>query len=153
VIDNPDLDAQRTNPGCGDVIRVMARLDPEGHIEAIRWEGQGCTISRASASIFTEMVEGKPLGDAVAVDHEQMIDLIGRDILMHRVTCATMALDALRDAAQNILRRWVSTRKRRQVNEPFEEKYFDVLQNIEFAIVQVYRVHPDFGLGCQQHAG
>jgi nitrogen fixation NifU-like protein len=102
VIDNPDLDAQRTNPGCGDVIRVMARLNPDGHIEAIRWEGQGCTISRASASIFTEMVEGKPLSDAVAVDHEQMVDLIGRDILMHRVTCATLALDALRDAAHQM---------------------------------------------------
>lgn len=100
VLENPDLDAQRTNPGCGDVIRVMARLDPEGRIESIRWEGQGCTISRASASIFTEMVEGKPLNEAVAVDHEQMISLIGRDILMHRVTCATLALDALRDAAQ-----------------------------------------------------
>ncbi len=99
VLDDPDLDAQRINPGCGDVIRVTARLNPQGQIEAIRWEGQGCTISRASASIFTEMVEGKPLGDAIKVDHEQMIDLIGHDVLMHRVSCATLALDALRDAA------------------------------------------------------
>lgn len=101
VLEKPDLDAERINPGCGDVIRVTASLDADNRIATIRWEGQGCTISRAAASVFTEMVEGKPLDEAVAIDSEHMIDLIGRDILMHRVSCATLALDALREAAQN----------------------------------------------------
>src|SRR5574340_1794204 len=103
TLENPDLSGERTNPGCGDIIRVTVRLTPENRIEMIRWEGQGCTISRAAASIFTEMAEGKFLNEVLATDHEVTINLIGREILMHRVPCATLALDALRDAAQRHL--------------------------------------------------
>jgi nitrogen fixation protein NifU and related proteins len=99
VIEDAMLDAQRINPGCGDVVRITARLDDADCIEAIAFDGQGCTISQAAASIFTEMALGKPLADVLAMERSDLAKLMGEEIVIQRINCVTLALDALRDAA------------------------------------------------------
>ena len=99
VIENATLDAQRINPGCGDVVRITARLDDQECIAAISFDGQGCTISQAAASIFTEIALGKLLADVLAMDQSDLARLMGEEIVIQRINCATLALDALRDAA------------------------------------------------------
>lgn len=58
-------DAERflRNPTCGDEIRLRVRLE-DGRIAALGWEGQGCSISQASASVLAEEAPGLPVGDA-----------------------------------------------------------------------------------------
>ena len=51
--------AEGLNPLCGDHLTVALRLGPGGAIEEARFEGQGCAISRASASVMTGLVKGK----------------------------------------------------------------------------------------------
>ncbi len=57
-IDAPDKRAEGHNPLCGDRLSVFVRMNGE-RVEDIRFEGKGCAISTASASLMTEAVKGK----------------------------------------------------------------------------------------------
>ncbi len=57
--DNFNKDAKGHNPLCGDKVHVYLKLDESKKVEDISFEGQGCAISMASASIMTSMVKGK----------------------------------------------------------------------------------------------
>ena len=51
-----DIDQVGGNPGCSDRVEMYARVGPDGRIETVSFEGEGCTISMAAASYVTEMV-------------------------------------------------------------------------------------------------
>lgn len=57
-LDQPDVSLSGGNPGCADIITMHARFDKNGKVEAVNWEGEGCTISRAAASYVTELTQG-----------------------------------------------------------------------------------------------
>ena len=57
--DNYNKDAKGNNPLCGDNVHVYLRLNEHKKVEDIAFEGHGCAISMASASIMTDMVRGK----------------------------------------------------------------------------------------------
>ena len=57
--DNYNKDAKGNNPLCGDNVHVYLRLNENKKVDDITFEGKGCAISMASASIMTEMVRGK----------------------------------------------------------------------------------------------
>ena len=57
--DNFNKDARGHNPLCGDKVHVYLKLDESIKVQDISFEGQGCAISMASASIMTSMVKGK----------------------------------------------------------------------------------------------
>tara|TARA_Y100000590_G_scaffold205013_1_gene232581 strand:+ start:512 stop:976 length:465 start_codon:yes stop_codon:yes gene_type:complete len=57
--DNYNKDAKGHNPLCGDDVHVYLRLNENKKVEDITFEGKGCAISMASASIMTEMIRGK----------------------------------------------------------------------------------------------
>jgi len=59
--DEYNHDAQAHNPLCGDKVHVYLRLDSEKKVMDISFEGEGCAISLASASILTEILKGKDL--------------------------------------------------------------------------------------------
>ncbi|MDA8584526.1 SUF system NifU family Fe-S cluster assembly protein [bacterium] len=54
-------DAKAHNPLCGDKVHVYLKLNKDKQIENLSFEGEGCAISLASASILTEIVKGKDL--------------------------------------------------------------------------------------------
>ena len=100
------------NPLCGDEITLEVNMDGET-IEAIAFEGQGCSISMASASMMTELVKGKAMGDALddveAVRKMMHGDTPERDLgdaeslegvakFPVRVKCALLPWMALKDA-------------------------------------------------------
>lgn len=93
---NADVSLSGGNPGCADIITVHAHFDPAGKVDAIRWEGEGCTISRAAASYVTEMVEGMTPDEIAAMSFEDLIEQLGRELVMTRPTCATLALGTLK---------------------------------------------------------
>ena len=87
------------NPGCGDIVTIYLKVDDAGdHVEHVTFEGTGCTISQAAASILTEMVEGKPLAAIDEMDFKDMIDHLGREVVSTRPRCATLALGTLKAA-------------------------------------------------------
>jgi nitrogen fixation NifU-like protein len=102
------------NPLCGDEITVHTRIE-DGRVTEVAFEGSGCSISQASASMMTEAIDGKSLQDAesLAADFRSMMegshdptedefgDLIAlKGVVKYpvRIKCAVLAWDVLQDA-------------------------------------------------------
>ena len=64
LLDDPDLRGEGFNPFCGDQVVLTLGLDDAGRIAEVGFEGQGCSISQASASMLTGQIEGKTLEEA-----------------------------------------------------------------------------------------
>ena len=92
----PTARGEGINPGCGDVVQMYVRVGSDGRIAAASFEGQGCTISQASASLMTELALGKTLDEILALDDEALIEMLGREVVLSRVRCATLPLDVLK---------------------------------------------------------
>jgi len=86
------------NPGCGDIVTLYLKIDDSERIVAASFEGEGCTISQAAADILTEMIVGKTLEDVKAMDHSDFVDVLGREVVMSRPKCATLALNTAKAA-------------------------------------------------------
>ena len=68
--DNFNKDAKGHNPLCGDKVHVYLKLDESKKVEDISFEGQGCAISMAAASIMTSMVKGKEEHEVKEIVHD-----------------------------------------------------------------------------------
>jgi nitrogen fixation NifU-like protein len=87
------------NPGCGDIVTIYLKVGASGdQVEKVTFEGEGCTISQAAASILMEMTEGKPFSMIDEMDFNDMIDYLGREVVNTRPRCATLALGTLKAA-------------------------------------------------------
>ena len=65
-LDPAEISVSANNPLCGDEVTITARLSADGQsVAALHFSGRGCSISQASASMMTEEIEGKPLGEAL----------------------------------------------------------------------------------------
>jgi nitrogen fixation NifU-like protein len=64
-----DAEAHHVNPTCGDEVTVRVRL-VSGEVEDVSYDSQGCSISQASASVMTDLVIGKEIEAALAVQEE-----------------------------------------------------------------------------------
>ncbi|RME78662.1 MAG: iron-sulfur cluster assembly scaffold protein [Chloroflexi bacterium] len=93
-----DVTATGANPGCGDTITVYLKAGPDSTAQAVQFEGEGCSISRGAASILMAMVQGKPFAEIEAMNYNDLVDRLGRDVVLTRVRCATLALDVLKEA-------------------------------------------------------
>lgn len=108
-IEKPSKTVGMLNPTCGDQIQIDLLLE-NGTVSDIRFSGQGCSISMASASMLTESVKGQPLEKALAiaqgfkgfltgkpssVDLGELEMLKGVSQFPSRVKCATLAHNAL----------------------------------------------------------
>ncbi len=91
------------NPGCGDLVTMHVKAD--GHrIAAATFEGSGCTISQAAASILLRQVnrENTSFQDVLDFSYEEMLDRLGRDVVGFRHRCAMLALATLKAAVRVI---------------------------------------------------
>ena len=103
-MEDADVQLGGGNPGCGDLITVYLKLDDEDRIEAVSFEGEGCTISQAGGSIIAEMIEGMTVAEVKALGTQTMIEEMGEDIVKSRVRCATLALGTVQAAVDELLR-------------------------------------------------
>ena len=114
-LDEADHQASGHNPLCGDRVKVFLNLDNDRKVTDIRFEGAGCAISTASASLMTEAVKGKTVdeaqdlfsrfrdmvtgdGELEAFDLGKLEALAGVRDLPVRVKCATLAWHTLQAA-------------------------------------------------------
>ncbi len=95
-----DVSHQGGNPGCGDIVTYHLKVGTDGRIEQLRFEGHGCTISQAAAELVAERMEGTNLTEVEGLTHDEIVDLLGREVVMSRPRCATLALGTLKDAVR-----------------------------------------------------
>lgn len=118
-LEHPTHEADGHNPLCGDALTLYARVDEGGHLAEVTFQGSGCAISKASASLMTEHVKGKTI-DEVQADFERFHALLtappgetpsaeglGKLAVFSgvreypvRVKCATLAWHALKAALE-----------------------------------------------------
>lgn len=115
-IEGAELTCSRNNPLCGDELTVFANVG-EGKVAEVSFEGQGCSISQASASMMTEAITGKTLDEAKALTEEfrgmmageveadedtfgELVALKGVVKYPIRVKCAVLAWDVLQEALE-----------------------------------------------------
>ena len=113
-IDAPSHHAEGHNPLCGDNVQVEMLVDAEGKINDIAFQGSGCAISRASASMMTATLKGKTTAEAQELFDGFHALLTGKQVdaaslgklvvfkgvgeFPMRVKCATLAWHAMREA-------------------------------------------------------
>ncbi len=95
LLDPNDLDHEEKNPLCGDRLRLTLQLDDNNIITAIGWDGEGCAISQASASMLGEELIGMSLEEAKRIDKHEILDMIGIPLTINRVKCALLSLKVL----------------------------------------------------------
>ena len=98
-IEDATVSASGGNPGCGDVVTMYVTIR-DGIAEQVRFEGEGCTISQAGASMVAEKYEGKPLDEIEASTTDDMIEEMGREVVMSRVRCASVGIGTLKGTIQ-----------------------------------------------------
>ena len=119
TVDAPSMgESHQVNPTCGDEITLRVSLDGD-RLTSISWEGQGCSISQASASILTELMDGADLrqadetmeafkalmhhkGELLGDERDDLLDdataFVGVGKYPARIKCALLSWVALRDA-------------------------------------------------------
>ena len=112
-----NCEAKGYNPLCGDKVHVYLKLDTEKKIQGLTFEGEGCAISLASASIMTELVKGKSFDETNEIKNSfldmikntseiqsnhldedektKLLSLSGVKQFPMRVKCATLSLHTL----------------------------------------------------------
>ena len=95
LLDPNDLDHEESNPLCGDRLRLTLRLNENQVITEVGWDGEGCAISQASASMLGEEILGITIGEARAINKQRVLDNIGLQLSINRVKCALLPLKVL----------------------------------------------------------
>src|SRR5690625_952349 len=112
VLENTALSVEMNNPSCGD--RIMLHLNvQDDEVKDVKFEGEGCSISMASASMMTQAIKGKKVSDALRISNFFSKMMIGEDIdtgeldladiqalqgvskFPARIRCATLAWEAM----------------------------------------------------------
>lgn len=97
VLEDADISHERQNPVCGDVVRLDIKLE-DGRVKEARFRGQGCVISMASASMFTEKIKGKTISELQELDEGDIFDMLGVELGPSRFHCAVLPLRVLEEA-------------------------------------------------------
>ncbi|KAA9399115.1 iron-sulfur cluster assembly scaffold protein [Haloarcula sp. CBA1130] len=100
-IEDPTFTHIGENPMCGDEIRMDVVLDEdEETIEQVAFQGDGCAISQASASMLSKELAGMAVEDLEAMDRDDITEMLGVDISPMRVKCAVLAEKVAQDGAE-----------------------------------------------------
>ena len=100
-LEHPDATYEDSNPLCGDMVTVDLAFEGD-RIAEVRFRGTGCAISQASASMLTDMVQGLPREEALALPREALLEEIGVPLSPARVKCALLGYKVMMAALYGI---------------------------------------------------
>jgi nitrogen fixation NifU-like protein len=95
TLSSPDVAHEDVNPLCGDRIRMELQVNAEQRITAARFRSDACIISRAAASILTELIQHWTLQQVERLPHETLVAMLHTAIRPSRVKCALLPLQVV----------------------------------------------------------
>lgn len=102
-LQDPDAKAKDSNPLCGDVVEMQLKF-ADGKVSGIMFNGDGCAISQASASMLTELVMGKSIDEVRKIDKTILLENLGSPNLgAVRIKCALLPLKVMKTAVYEYL--------------------------------------------------
>src|ERR1700751_2298814 len=93
-LEHPDAHAEDSNPLCGDQLAIDLQVEGD-RVTAVRFQGRGCAISQATASMLSEMIEGKTVEEVVQLGKDDVLDTLGISISPARTKLAFSYLRVL----------------------------------------------------------
>src|SRR5487761_846383 len=103
TMESPQATARDSNPLCGDVVEMQLKFS-SGKVSDIKFNGDGCAISQASASMLTELVMGKSIDEVRKIDKTVLLDNLGSPNLgAVRIKCALLPLKVMKSAVYQYL--------------------------------------------------
>ena len=100
-LENPDIHYHDHNPFCGDELTIELKVEDNIVVDAA-FDGRGCSISQATASMLMEEIVGKSLEEIKQYDKEYILDLLGIEIGPVRLKCALLSLKVLKAGAYGL---------------------------------------------------
>jgi nitrogen fixation NifU-like protein len=94
-LESPDISYHDHNPFCGDEITLELKIE-DGLVVQAAFDGRGCAISQASASMMTEEIVGKSLEELRGWTKDDILELLGIEVGPVRLKCALLPLKALK---------------------------------------------------------
>src|SRR5206468_177283 len=91
----PDVAYEDVNPLCGDRLRIELNVSVDQTIDVIRFRGDSCIISRAAASILTELIQGRTLQEVAVLPQEILLTALNTTVRPARMKCALLPLHVL----------------------------------------------------------
>lgn len=108
TLESADFKSGLYNPSCGDKVSMEGCVQ-EGVLIQVAFEGTGCVISQATASLLTEVLVGKSIKDIVALDNEFLHTILGMELGPIRFKCALLPLQALQEGLATFIKQDIST--------------------------------------------
>ena len=103
TLESPDISHQENNPLCGDQVRFDIQLDEDGRtIKDARFSAVGCAISKASASMLSDLIIGRTLEEIQGLSKEDVVDELGIDLGPVRLKCALLPLKVVKVGAYGL---------------------------------------------------
>jgi nitrogen fixation NifU-like protein len=100
-LDHPSAVAEGVNPLCGDELSVELQVE-DGIVSDVRFNGRGCAISQASASMLSDVVMGKPLDQLAGISKEDVLEELGIPLSPIRLKCAMLSVGVLKVALSQL---------------------------------------------------
>lgn len=99
-IENADVKYYDHNPVCGDEVEIFLTIK-DGVIQEAKFDGHGCAISQAAASILTENLKGKTTTEVLKLSNDDMLEMLPIEITNLRIKCALLTLMAVKKGIAN----------------------------------------------------
>lgn len=117
-LDGEVVSVEMNNPTCGDTVMIEMTVE-DGFVKDIKFDGEGCSISLASASMMTQVIKGQSIDDALKISKLFSDMMIGKDVdagdmelgdiealqgvtkFPARIRCATISWEAMEKAAKH----------------------------------------------------
>jgi len=96
-----DVIMELENISCGDKVELFIKLK-SGKIDEINFEGEGCAIAIASASILTERAKGKKASELEGLSLEDFLKILKVELTISRIKCAGLSLETLKKALKSV---------------------------------------------------
>ncbi len=94
-LEQPTISRDEVNPLCGDKLHFDLLIENET-VKDVRFNGRGCAISQAAASMLTEEIMGKPIAEVKQLGKDDVLELLGIPVGYTRLKCALLGLKAVK---------------------------------------------------------
>ncbi len=98
-LDEADLEYHELNPLCGDDLTIKLAVGSDDRVVDVRFEGHGCAICQAAASMASDEIRGMRTSEILALDRSFILTLLGIEVPPLRLRCALLPLKVLKSAA------------------------------------------------------